>query len=282
MTVSWGYRERGSLIERIDPSARLVFFVGVSFALIQIWDIRVIGVFFAGAMLLLRLSRLTWRETRRFWLVMSVVVFTLTLFTALTGWQGRGVYVVEHPIWSNGLVLLGRLWHPGLSVERAVFAVAQILRILASAALAILVIYTIHPGRFGSAVRRLGVPDKFAFATDLAFRFVPTLAQDFTTTLDAQRARGYELERKGGVLRQIRNMAPLIVPVTIGAIVNADETVDAMDLRAFGTGPRTWSDRRPYRPLDYLVIVVAVLIFVSVTALNIAGYGDFWLPAGMV
>lgn len=282
MIVTWGYRERGSVIERIDPTARIIAFICISFALIQVWDIRIIALFFIGAMALLRLSRITWQESRRFWLFMSLVVLVLTILTAVTGWQGSGVYSVEHPIWPNGFALFGRVFHPSLSIERMVFAVAQLTRILTLATLAILLIYTMHPARYGIAVRRLGVPDKFAFATDLAFRFVPTLAQEFETTLDAQKARGYELERKGGLLRQIRNMAPLVVPVTIGAIVNADETVDAMDLRAFGTGRRTWYEQLRYTRADYIVLIVAAAIFVTITALNIAGYGDFWLPAGWI
>jgi energy-coupling factor transport system permease protein len=190
---------------------------------------------------------------------MSVVILVLTLFTALTGWQASGVYSVEHPIWPDGLRLFGRSFFPSLSIERAVFAVAQLLRIFALATFSMLVIYTTNPALFGVAVRRLGVPDKFAFATDLAFRFVPTLARDFGTTLDAQKARGYEL-------------------VTIGAIVDADEIVDAMDMRAFGTGPRTWLEELRYNRWDYAVIAVSVLIFGLITALNILGYGDFWLP----
>ncbi|HEX6293237.1 MAG TPA: energy-coupling factor transporter transmembrane component T [Herpetosiphonaceae bacterium] len=278
MIVTWGYRKRGSAIERLDPRTRILGFIGLTFALIQIWDLRIILIFFVGTLALLWLSRLTWRETRRFWIVMSIVVLILTLFTALTGWQGAGVYAVERPIWPQGLTLLGYTFYPSLSIERSVFAVAQLLRIFTLATLSILVIYTTNPGHFGVAVRRLGVPDKFAFATDLAFRFVPTLARDFSTTLDAQKARGYELERKGGLLRQIRNMAPLVVPVTINAIVGADEIVDAMDLRAFGTGPRTWTEPLRYRWWDYAVIAAAALIFVSITTLNLLGYGNFWLP----
>lgn len=70
--------------------------------------------------------------------------------------------------------------------------------------------------------------------------------------------------------------------MTIGAIANADETVGAMDLRAFGTVRRTWFEQLRYEPLDYVVMGVAVLIFVLITALNIAGYGDFWLPSGWI
>ncbi|HEY0602143.1 MAG TPA: energy-coupling factor transporter transmembrane component T [Herpetosiphonaceae bacterium] len=279
MIVTWGYRERGSIIERVDPRARIICFICVTFALIQIWDIRIILIFFLAALVLLRLSRVTWRETRRFWIVMSVVILVLTAFTALTGWQASGVYTVEHPIWPDGLSIMGRIFYPSLSIERGVFAIAQLMRIFALATFSMLVIYTTNPALFGVAVRRLGVPDKFAFATDLAFRFVPTLARDFGTTLDAQKARGYELERKGGLIRQIRNMAPLVVPVTIGAIVDADEIVDAMDMRAFGTGPRTWIEELRYERWDYLVIAVSALIFVLITTLNILGYGNFWLPA---
>lgn len=279
MIVTWGYRERGSSIECVDPRARIICFICVTFALIQIWDVRIILIFFLAALLLLRLSRVTWRETRRFWIVMSVVILVLTTFTALTGWQASGVYAVEHPIWPDGLWIFGRIFYPSLSIERSVFAVAQFLRIFALATFSMLVIYTTNPALFGVAVRRLGVPDKFAFATDLAFRFVPTLARDFGTTLDAQKARGYELERKGGLIRQIRNMAPLVVPVTIGAIVDADEIVDAMDMRAFGTGPRTWLEELRYKRWDYAIIAASALIFVLITMLNIFGYGDFWLPA---
>jgi energy-coupling factor transport system permease protein len=282
MIVTWGYRERGSVIERVDPTARIVVFLALSFAIVQVWDLRIILLFFTLAMILLRLSRLTWQETRRFWIFMSIVVLILTFLTAVTGWQGSGVYTVEHPIWPNGLILFGRTWYPALSVERAFFAATQLIRIFTLATFAILLMYTMHPARYGIAVRRLGVPDKFAFATDLAFRFVPTLAQEFGTTLDAQKARGYELERKGGLFRQIRNTAPLVIPVTIGAIVNADETVDAMDLRAFGTGKRTWFEELRYQWWDYAVMIGAVLIFILITILNVRGYGDFWLPSGWI
>jgi energy-coupling factor transport system permease protein len=281
MVVSWSYRVRGSLLERLDPRTRIICFLCLVFALIQIWDIRLILLFGASTLALLRLSRVTWRETRRFWLVIGLVALVLTLLTALTGWQGAGVYATEQVIWPQGIVLFGRRLYPSLSVERSVFAVAQLVRIFTLATLSMLLIATTNPAHFGVAIRRLGVPDKFAFATDLAFRFVPTLARDFGTTLDAQKARGYELERKGGLLRQLRNIAPLIVPVTIGAIVDADEIVDAMDLRAFGAGPRTWIEPLRYRQIDYLILTVGVLIFAVVTALNILGYGNFWLPSSL-
>ena len=58
--------------------------------------------------------------------------------------------------------------------------------------------FAIAPGDIGPTFARLGVPYKFAYAIDLTFRFVPSLAADMATTMDAQRVRGYEWDRVRG------------------------------------------------------------------------------------
>jgi len=165
------------------------------------------------------------------------------------------------------------------SIEKIFFAIAQMVRILSISLLAIALPYTIDPSLYGVTFRGLGLPDKFAYAMDLAFRLVPTLGRDFSITYDAQRARGYELEKiKGGPLEQIRRIAPLLVPVVIQAIVGGEEVIDAMDLRAFGVGKRSWLPQVTYRTKDIALIIFSVLIFVASTTLSVMGYGNFWVP----
>jgi energy-coupling factor transport system permease protein len=137
----------------------------------------------------------------------------------------------------------------------------------------------VDPSLYGITFRGLGLPDKFAYAMDLAFRFVPTLGRDFSITMDAQRARGYEVEKlSGGILAQIRRLAPLLVPVTINAIVSAEDIIDAMDLRAFGIGPRSWVRRLTYRQADKALIGASVLTFAAATVLAFMGAGGLWVP----
>ena len=128
-----------------------------------------------------------------------------------------------------------------LTVERLWFGLCQIVRVWAISAIFIIIPYSMDPRLYGVTFRRLGFPDRFAFSMDLAFRYVPTLARDFAVTLDAQKARGYEIERvEGGLITQVRRIAPLIIPVTIGSILSGEDMVNAMDLRCFGLRPRTW------------------------------------------
>ena len=95
----------------------------------------------------------------------------------------------------------------------------------------------------------------------------------------AQRARGYEVEKiRGGLIEQVRKLGPLIVPVTIHAIVGSEDIIDAMDLRAFGVGPRTWFEQLTYHRRDRLLIAFGVLILMASLAFTILGYGHFWVP----
>ncbi len=281
MLVSWHYRERNTIIQRLDPRTRIIFMLCAMFSIIQFWDLRYVFFFFVLAVGQLLLARLTWQETRRFWFIIVLIITVLSLATALTGRGGLNVYAEDfpYPLWQGEFYILGAIFTPQVSVERFTFLITQIIRFFSFAALAVPIPFTIHPARYGVTFRRLGVPDKFAFATDLAFRFIPSLGQDFQMTLDAQRARGYELERVGGgIIQQVRKMAPLLIPLIVGSIIRSEEVIDAMDLRGFGTRPRTWLEELRYTPLDYGVLIFSIALLVGSTVLNLLGYGNFWVP----
>jgi energy-coupling factor transport system permease protein len=274
MFATWSYKERDSLIQRLDPRARIIFTICALFATVLIWDLRLLLIPLGLAVAQIILARLTWRETRRFWLLIGFFIVFLTLLTLVTGRGGVGIYSVEHPIWQGRVLGLPYM----ISAERLAFAMAQLVRLFTMAALPVVLLFTIHPASYGVAFRRLGLPDNIAFALDLAVRFVPSLANDFTTTLAAQRARGYELERAGGVLKAIRNTAPLIIPVTIGSILKGEDVIDAMNLHAFGTGPRTWSQELRYHARDVALIALGVGLFVGAIALAALRLNGLWVP----
>ncbi|HJZ46365.1 MAG TPA: energy-coupling factor transporter transmembrane component T [Roseiflexaceae bacterium] len=274
MLATWSYKERDTVVQRLDPRARVIFMISTSIATVLVWDLRLVLIPFVLTLAELFLARLSWRELRRFVLVAGAFISFLTLLTLLTGRGGAGIYTVEHAIWQGRLLGLSIM----ISAERLALAATQLVRLFTMALLGVILLLTIHPASYGVTFRRLGLPDNVACALDLAVRFVPSLAGDFTTTLDAQRARGYELERAGGLLKAIRNLAPLVVPITIGAILKGEDVIDAMNLHAFGTGPRTWLQELHYRARDYFVIGLAVAMLIGATALRLRGLGGLWVP----
>lgn len=282
MLVPWRYRDRkNSFIQKFDPRAWLIFYACFLFATLSFWDVRYLLPFWLIATFVLLTSGVTWREIRRAFLFILGFVFFFALLTFLTGRGGTEVYAEEHLIreFQAPFSIFG--WTPTLevTVERLFFAVSQLVRVSSIAIMTILIPYSLNPALYGVTFKGLGLSDKFAYAMDLTMRFIPTFSRDFQLTMDAQRARGYELEKiKGGLLEQVRKMGPIFVPVTIHAIIGSEDIIDAMDLRAFGVGPRTWLDVLKREFKDRLLIWFGVALLVVSITLGLLGYGEFWVP----
>ena len=284
MLVTWPFRERSSLMEIFDPRARWIFSLIFLFSVTMFWDLRVLLFFFGVAAVWYGLARLTWRLTRRGWaFVLFLLAMMIVVNTILTGGGAEGIISgAQHPWFTLQFTIPLVNWTISftLSIERAWFGLAQIVRILSISAIFLMIPYSMDPRLYGFTFRGLGFPDRFAVSMDLAFRYVPTLARDFSVTLDAQKARGYELDRvEGGLITQVRRIAPLVIPVTMSAILGGEDMANAMDLRCFGLRPRTWIFASRFRWYDFLIIAFAVLLFAGSLVLKYAlGIGAFWVP----
>jgi energy-coupling factor transport system permease protein len=285
MLVTWRYRNLPSIIHRLDPRTKVISFACFVLAALSFWDARFLLAVLAFGVFEILLARIPWRDIRRVWIFIFAMAVLFTLITFLTGRGGFEFYTTEHELarWILPVRLFG--WQPVIPVtaERIAYAASQFLRILAVTSYATVIPYTIDPRLYGVTFHRLGLPDKFAYAIDLSLRFVPTFARDFGITYDAQRARGYELERaRGGLIAQIRRLAPLLVPVVIQAIVGGEEIIDAMDLRSFGVRPRTWLMVLQYRWIDGVWIALSAAVVIASVLLPIFGIGGFWVPPALL
>ncbi len=290
MLVTWKYRPRDTFIQRLDPRTRLIFLFCVIFALTipEIWDYRIVLPLFLLSLTLYFLARIEWKDIKRTWIFITIlVVFIVGLNGLLSGRGGpSSVVQVESPIvFEIPFFVPGTDWGftVPVTVNKIWFAITQMTRMLAMAILAIPIPYTMDPNIYGVTFRRMGVSDKVSFTMDLAFRFLPTLARDLSITIDAQRARGYEMETlKGGIVARLQRLAPLIIPVTMQSTVTGEEVIDAMDLRAFGTKPRTWLKELRYANRDYFMIGLGVAIFIVCCVSKwVFGFGGFWVPEFM-
>lgn len=284
MLITWGFRIRNSVMERIDPRARWIFSLAFLFAVTMFWDARFLLFFFILGFGWYSLAGVKWQESRRAWTLVSIILFTMIVVNTIITGGGAGGIVPPggHLVWPEGFTtpFFGWTFHFGLTYERIWFALCQILRITSISAVFIIIPFSMDPRLYGVTFKGLGFPDKLAYTMELAFRYVPTLARDFSVTLDAQKARGYELERMGGSLFQLlTRVAPLIVPVTMNSILTGEDVTNAMDLRCFGTHPRTWLIKLTYRWTDFLIIAGSVVLLITSFLLTtILGVGGFTVP----
>ena len=131
---------------------------------------------------------------------------------------------------------------------------------------------TTSPDHLGLALEQTRVPYEFAFAFTTAVRFVPVLAEEAQTIMDAQKARGLELE-KGGFLKRIRNYIPILIPLIVSAIRRSLELAEAMESRAWGATKKRTNlyalklHRGDFILLfiNFLILLVSILIYVYVS-----------------
>jgi len=122
---------------------------------------------------------------------------------------------------------------------------------------------TTSPDHLGLALEQTHIPYEFCFAFTTAVRFVPVLAEEAQTIMDAQKARGLELER-GNFLKRIRNYIPILIPLIVSAIRRSLELAEAMESRAWGaTKKRTNLYMLKMHRGDLVLILITVGILAT-------------------
>lgn len=121
---------------------------------------------------------------------------------------------------------------------------------------------TTSPDHLGLALEQSHVPYEFCFAFTTAVRFVPVLAEEAQTIMDAQKARGLELER-GNFIKKVKNYIPILIPLIVSAIRRSLELAEAMESRAWGASEkRTNLYVLEMERGDYILILISVLILI--------------------
>jgi energy-coupling factor transport system permease protein len=276
MNIAPRYLGRGSWLARRDPRVLVLVIFLFIFTVLQVWDGRVVFALLLVALAYYRSAGIPWRHIRRNWAIVFTFIGLLVLVNMIvTGGDVQGTPVEDlHVLFT--MPLLGT----PISAESLSFAATQLMRYLAMATIGFPLAFAVAPADFGVAFARLGVPEKFAFGIDLTFRFLPSLAADLQTTIDAQRIRGYDVSSgAGGFLNRVRKAAPVMVPTIVNAVAGAEDTIDAMDMRAFGTGKRSWLRHLVFDRTDLLVIAFFAVLLVVLTLAGFAGLTThLWTP----
>ena len=249
------FRKVYSPIHNLDPRIKFVYVCAIFVVAIMFWDLLPLILLFLLQIpfVLLAGVKREWLRSMRGAAFLATVIF-LTNFVVT--YIGAG-YVVT-----------------AKNLENAIAMTMRFIVLVESFSIFFL---TTSPDNLGLALEQARVPYEFSFAFTTAVRFVPVLAEEAQTIMDAQKARGLELER-GNFLKRIRNYIPILIPLIVSAIRRSLELAEAMESRAWGA---TKSHTNLYvlkmRRGDFtlLAITIAILalsiyvrLFIRIPSLN--------------
>ena len=156
----------------------------------------------------------------------------------------------------------------------AIFIAARIFTLLLVSSL---LTYTTSPTDLTDAIEKLLSPLKvfkievhtFAMMMTIALRFIPILVDEIDRIMSAQKARGADFEN-GNIVKRIKALFPIFIPLFISAFKRAIELADAMYCRCYTGGEgRTRMRQMKFSWRDAVAGVVTTLVCVAIILLNI-------------
>ncbi|MFC1558147.1 energy-coupling factor transporter transmembrane component T family protein [candidate division KSB1 bacterium] len=106
-------------------------------------------------------------------------------------------------------------------------------------------------------LKKIHIPvDTLALMVSIALRFIPTIFEETERIRKAQIARGAEIEK--GILKRIKSLSSLIIPVFVSVYRRADDLAVAMKAR--GYPPR--KKKTYYRNLRLTIPDIGVIAFI--------------------
>lgn len=244
------YRRVSSPIHNLDPRVKFVYACVIFIIAILFWEfIPLIALFVIQVpfVILARVKR-EWLRSMRGAAFLASVIFTVNFIVSFI----NSGYMVTFT-----------------ALE---YALAMTFRFLVLVESFSIFFLTTSPDHLGLALEQSRVPYEFCFAFTTAVRFVPVLAEEAQTIMDAQKARGLELE-KGNFLRRIRNYIPILIPLIVSAIRRSLELAETMESRAWGVSKkRTNLYELKLHSSDYVLLTAAIGLLVA------AIYTRLYLP----
>ncbi|MBO5313645.1 MAG: energy-coupling factor transporter transmembrane protein EcfT [Clostridia bacterium] len=274
MEASFGvYYERDSVIHKLDPRTKLLFMIAFLVCTFVAKDIY-------AYILLVSLT------------VISVIVSRVPVLMVLKGLKPIFLIVifttVLNILWTKGenmltsFTVIPNFWTVEIYSEGLIRAGVLAVRIITLMACTSLYFsYTTTPIELTDGIetglaplKKIKIPvHEFAMMMTIALRFIPTLIDETTKIMNAQKARGADFS-SGGLIKRARALVPIIIPLFVSAFRRADELATAMECRCYrgGTG-RTRMKVLKMKARDYIFLLLTGVMIAGVILLNVYANG---------
>jgi energy-coupling factor transport system permease protein len=259
--VAFGqYFPGDSIIHKLDPRGKIIVFIAFVVVIFCTFNYFSLAITVGFTALFLILSKI---PAKFYFKSLKVIIFIVIITSVFNLFYGSG-----DPIWQWWIIKV--TWN---GIHRAVFVTVRIIcLILASSCLT----FTTSPTELTDAIERLMKPlnvihfpvHEISMMMSLALRFVPTLLEETDKLMQAQKARGADME-SGNLFKRVRALIPILVPLFVSAFRRAYDIATAMECRCYrgGTG-RTRMKILKLSARDIVSFVITAIVILGVILCN--------------
>ena len=268
-----GYIPDHTVIHKLNGTTKLFFLLMVSVACMTTYDTRYLAGISILSLVLFKFANIKWHQIS--FVMTFIILFSLLNILAVYIFSpeyGVALYGSRTMLWQG----IGRFT---LTSEQLFYEFNLVLKYFCTIPLVLIFLLTTNPSEFASSLNRLGLSYRISYAVALAIRYIPDIQEDYFDISLAQQARGFELSKKGKLTQRLKGTAQIIFPLILSSLERIETISTAMELRRFGEKKkRTWYAQRPFRPQDFAVMLLAVLLTVLSVSLFKMNGGRFYNP----
>ena len=249
-----------SFIHRLDPRTKLIMlvvYIVALFVAVSWISYGLVSVFLGLCILISKIPLKNLVGGMKPLLVILIFTALLNLFLS----PGETVWL--------------SFWVITITKEGVIRAVLMVARIMMLVSGTFLLTYTTSPIALTDGLESLLSPLKkiklpvheLSMMMCIALRFIPTLIEETDKIMSAQKARGADFET-GNILKRVKALVPILIPLFISAFRRADELATAMECRCYHGGDgRTKMKLLRYSRWDLETFIIGVLLLGAVIML---------------
>lgn len=250
-----------SVIHKIDPRVKILLIIAYIVFLFVANNFVSLGFMVLVTVAIVLLTKI---PVKMYFKGLKAIMFIILFTSVLNMFYGSG-----EPIWQWGFL---KITLNGIS--NAAFIS---IRIAALIFISCVLTYTTSPTDLTDALERLMKPltvfhikvHEIAMMMTIALRFVPTLLEETDKIMNAQKARGANMD-SGGLIKRVKAMMPVLVPLLVSSFNRAYELAVAMECRCYrGGGGRTRMKVLKAETKDAVAVAVSVFVLAGVIVCNV-------------
>ena len=250
-----------SFIHKLDARAKLIV---VFLALVEIFlckNFLSLALIVLFAIVSVAISKISFRVVFK---GMKMIYFIIVLTSILQIFYN-----------DEGTVLLD-WWKIQITTGGIFTAIFMAIRIICLILVSSLLTYTTSPttltdgiSRLLSPLNKIKVPvDTLAMMMTIALRFIPTLIEEIDKIMNAQKARGADLD-SGNLVQRAKALIPIFIPLFVNSFRRAYELAFAMECRCYnGNNKRTRMKQMNFSWRDAVAFVIIAVLLAGIILLN--------------
>lgn len=259
------YVETRSLIHRADPRVKMVLLILLVVFIFVSQNMYSMALSLAFVVAVIIISRVPIKMYLKNLKAVLPIILLTTIINMFYGDESSGVLV--------------EFWKLTITYDGLYRAVFMTLRIVLLIVISSSLTYTTTPNDLTDAIEHLLSPLKYvglksavhtlALMMTIALRFIPTLVEEAEKIMNAQKARGADLEN-GSLKERIKALIPILIPLLISSVRRAYELAEAMECRCYNGGEgKTRMKQLKVGKVDFFAVGITLVFCAGVILLNI-------------